>query len=371
MSDQLATDNSFRVTRVGVIVTSITLLVLTALFLPAIQQAREAARRTQLRRNLQGIGLALHNYHDTYTVFPPGGVFNAQGTALHEWTSSIEPYLESSPWYSLVDFHRPWNDPGQIGHFRIPRSRDWSCPWKVDETHSSGVWANHFAANQNLLYRNSSLSLQSAGVEGGLLLVGEANGDFLPLGCPYGWRNVRLNLGTSTECFGSNHTPGTHVLHVDGSVKFYENHVDDVVLTALAGGEGREATLVQVAIPKEIREQQPRWKQSVVPVETDRGTHWLVLRLSPNGDVLDVHIDRHDRPERVPIPNLPSTVRGFIGSSRVIEAIATGDYMSADFDALLQLPSVKRLRVIGRTYSSIHETATRFRKNSEVELILE
>ncbi len=87
--------------------------ILVALLLPAVQQAREAARRTQCKNNLKQLGLALHNYHDTHGVFPPGGVsqgdcgggYTASGRANskvlnHSGWVMVLPYLEQANLYS-------------------------------------------------------------------------------------------------------------------------------------------------------------------------------------------------------------------------------------------------------------------------------
>jgi len=83
--------------------------VLVALLLPAVQQAREAARRSQCKNNLHNIGLAIHNYHETFTVLPPsriapGCVTNvptAGRTFLNAtgWTMLL-PYLDQAPLYN-------------------------------------------------------------------------------------------------------------------------------------------------------------------------------------------------------------------------------------------------------------------------------
>lgn len=82
--------------------------ILVALLLPAVQQAREAARRSSCKNNLKQLGLAMHNYHDTHQVFPPGyfcGI-NQSGTTWnfrrHCWMHSVLPFLEQSALYDKL-----------------------------------------------------------------------------------------------------------------------------------------------------------------------------------------------------------------------------------------------------------------------------
>jgi prepilin-type N-terminal cleavage/methylation domain-containing protein len=87
--------------------------VLMALLLPAVQQAREAARLTQCRNNMKQIGIALHNYIDLHEVFPPGStndveqggwISNPQNRHIHSWLSMILPELEQHALYDDIDF---------------------------------------------------------------------------------------------------------------------------------------------------------------------------------------------------------------------------------------------------------------------------
>jgi prepilin-type N-terminal cleavage/methylation domain-containing protein len=78
--------------------------VLIALLLPAVQQAREAARRSQCKNNLKQLGLAVHNYHDVYNMIPLGWYQGAcnQGSGHFSAMSRMLPYLDQAPTYNVV-----------------------------------------------------------------------------------------------------------------------------------------------------------------------------------------------------------------------------------------------------------------------------
>lgn len=92
------TNHGFTLIELLVVIAIIAILV--ALLLPAVQQAREAARRSSCKNNMKQIGLALHNYHDVYTTFPVGAIFSAKGN----WRVSLLPYLEQAPAYDQINF---------------------------------------------------------------------------------------------------------------------------------------------------------------------------------------------------------------------------------------------------------------------------
>ncbi|WP_235963900.1 DUF1559 domain-containing protein [Tautonia rosea] len=127
--------------------------VLIALLLPAVQSAREAARRAQCTNNLKQIGLAVHNYHDTWGAFPmgemPGGLSPQVG---------LLPFLEQTQVYDSFNFNLGqrwiWTQPATItvGRTRISA---YLCPSEIYTEYASDsfrFWASNYAWNSGTWY---------------------------------------------------------------------------------------------------------------------------------------------------------------------------------------------------------------------------
>lgn len=90
--------------------------ILVGLLLPAVQAAREAARRMQCSNNVKQLSLAMHNYHDAHKQFPLGVMWRGPGNLRNNstgwaWTAMILPYIEQAPLYNNLDFRIPPFDP--------------------------------------------------------------------------------------------------------------------------------------------------------------------------------------------------------------------------------------------------------------------
>ncbi len=103
------TEGSRAFTLIELLVVIAIIAVLVALLLPAVQQAREAARRTTCKNNMKQISLALHNYESTHSVFPIGVLGTTGSVAvanvLTTWEAMILPFLEQVPLYGQYNFN--------------------------------------------------------------------------------------------------------------------------------------------------------------------------------------------------------------------------------------------------------------------------
>lgn len=211
---------------------------LVALLFPARRNAREAARRTQCKNNIKQIGLALHNYQDTYGVLPPAYTTDADGKPLHSWRTLILPYIEQKALYDRIDLSKPWNDPAnvEISKTVVPV---YQCPSTTSEpgqTTYLGV-----VADGGCLRPGESLTFSEV-TDGpsSTLLVFEAD----PAHAVH-WMEpadadeaLMMSISPQSEL---PHAGGTHGLLGDGSVRFLSSKLSAEARRALitaAGGDG-------------------------------------------------------------------------------------------------------------------------------------
>ena len=135
--------------------------VLIALLLPAVQQAREAARRTQCKNNLKQIGLAMHNYHDQYLCLPVGAYSCCWGT----WKVALLPFVDQAAAYSLYVQDRKYGVPiddarySHAANLPITRRRfaAYTCPSDSPQAPIIRITSHNYAVN----YGNTGLGQQA------------------------------------------------------------------------------------------------------------------------------------------------------------------------------------------------------------------
>lgn len=136
--------------------------VLIALLLPAVQQAREAARRMQCSNNLKQIGLAVHNYHDTYGSFPPGIIVNYSRSATWDvltspsawnWSALILPFIEQQAMHDQLGITQgvyadeAYQDATRLALMQTPIA-GYRCPSDTtDELNGNLGWSMSRGAN--------------------------------------------------------------------------------------------------------------------------------------------------------------------------------------------------------------------------------
>lgn len=102
---------------------------LVGLLLPAVQMARESARRMSCSNNLKNIGIAIHNFTDANRALPFGND-RLTGTE-HAWSTRILPYIEQGPLFQQFDFQKPWNQPAQNVQASLINLSVYRCPSSV------------------------------------------------------------------------------------------------------------------------------------------------------------------------------------------------------------------------------------------------
>ncbi|MCA8984900.1 MAG: DUF1559 domain-containing protein [Planctomycetaceae bacterium] len=296
--------NAFTLIELLVVIAIIAILV--ALLLPAVQQAREAARRSACKNNLKQIGLALHNYHDTMNVFPPGSI---NGNNELGWTVFILPYIEQSALYDQVNFNQAAR--GNIDSTEArTRIETYLCPSATQITGNelSTNYTTHYYGNggpkhfdgqtptyqcsgnssssecltatltahggfaqQGIFSRNSRRNFRDI-LDGtsNTIAVMEISNTRTKTGTQMtGYRRwPRGSAGTAGAAFknilhapnstgyngsnnfndismGSNHKGGCQIVMCDGGVKFVSDNVDLNLLKATASRDGGEAKTIE------------------------------------------------------------------------------------------------------------------------------
>jgi prepilin-type processing-associated H-X9-DG protein len=215
---------------------------LIALLLPAVQAAREAARRAQCTNNLKQIGLAMMNYESANGTFPPVAVFDANGKPLLSWRVMLLPYLEEVELYNKFHLDEPWDSPNNkpLGEMVL---KVFQCP---SETNLSGPLTTY----QVIVDPTSIFTGNATGISRRELTDGSGNTLMVVESAhAVSWSkpdDLSLAAAANDPSLGpvSKHPGGFNALFADGSVQFVKsspsNPLSPSMLKAMVTRNGGE-----------------------------------------------------------------------------------------------------------------------------------
>ena len=211
--------------------------VLVGLLLPAVQSAREAARRMQCQNNMKQIALALHNYESAYKSFPPAYTVDANGNRLHSWRTLILPFLDQqgNSIYQQIDLTKPWDDPvnQKFADLALPY---YICPSSAIQP---GMTTYVAVVDPSGVFEGSTATKFSQirdGTSNTLLVVETDPSNAVNWMSP---EDIDLQSFVGMP-LTSGHTGGCNCAMGDGAVKFLSSEVDPQTKQAIVTKDGGE-----------------------------------------------------------------------------------------------------------------------------------
>lgn len=209
---------------------------LVGLLLPAVQAAREAARRMTASNELKQIGLAMHNHHAAFKSLPDRAIRDADGKPLLSWRVKILPFIEQNELYGQFHLDEPWDSEHNIKLLPMMPSTyvDPSVPLQPGHT------VFQVPVGDKVLFSETGAPKFRDVLDGlsNTIMVVECNRDeAVPWTKP---EDITVDLNSPMAQMGNTHVNGFHVLMSDGAVKFITKNIDQDVFRALFTKAGRE-----------------------------------------------------------------------------------------------------------------------------------
>jgi prepilin-type processing-associated H-X9-DG protein len=222
---------------------------LVALLLPAIQAAREAARRSMCSNNLKQISLALINYHEVHGTFPPAYIADDQGRPMHSWRVLILPFMEGQHIYDQYDFDEPWDGPNN-SRLQGMMPPTFACP---SHPPPPGTGVTHYMVivGEDTMFPGDQATDYSMIADGPAqtIQVVESTEEvnwLEPRDLNFDEMSFALN-DPAGNAIGSHHPRGANVSYADGSVRFMSGNVDPTVVKRLIQKDDGEAVSLDVS----------------------------------------------------------------------------------------------------------------------------